>query len=197
MFRYFAPIALVITSTLSACASSDADLDAATRSEVPAMRWDHLPDGDDWTGAAFTALETHGAVLPSLVPDDIQDYCPAYPDNDMEDRRAFWSGLASALAKHESTWQPDAVGGEGRWHGLLQISPGTARAYGCVARSGQALQDGPANLSCAVRIWASTVPRDGVVSSGMRGVAADWGPFHSRRKRQDIMEWTRAQDYCN
>ena len=48
----------------------------------------------------------------------------------------------------------------------------------------------------ALRIMAVTVPRDGVVSAGMRGVAADWGPFHSRTKRTDMMKWTRAQPYC-
>ncbi len=88
------------------------------------------------------------------------------------------------------------MGGGGRWFGLLQISPGTARSYGCDAKTGRALRDGPANLSCAVRIWAQTVPRDGVISAGMRGIAADWGPFHSRAKRQDIMRWTSRQDYC-
>jgi hypothetical protein len=37
-----------------------------------------------------------------------------------------------------------------------------------------------------------TVPRDGVVSRGMRGVAADWGPFHSSRKREDMRQWLRG-----
>ncbi|WP_371931077.1 hypothetical protein [Roseovarius sp. MMSF_3281] len=43
---------------------------------------------------------------------------------------------------------------------------------------------------------AVTVPRDGVVSRGMRGVAADWGPFHSSRKRNDMKAWLRRQSYC-
>ena len=38
--------------------------------------------------------------------------------------------------------------------------------------------------------------RDGVVSAGMRGVAADWGPFHSRAKREDMKRWMRKQPYC-
>lgn len=196
MFRSFVPAALVLACVVSGCNSGGSDVALTTKSEAPTMRWDHLAESADWTEATFEALESHGAALPSLVPADIADYCPAYPDQGPEGRQAFWAGLASALAKHESTWQPTAVGGGGRWHGLLQISPGTARAYGCAARSGLALQNGPANLSCAVRIWAVTVPRDGVVSAGMRGVAADWGPFHSRNKREDMMAWTRAQDYC-
>jgi hypothetical protein len=55
---------------------------------------------------------------------------------------------------------------------------------------------GAANLSCAIRIMSETVPRDGVISKGMRGVAADWGPFHQSRKRSDIQERTKAQPFC-
>ena len=88
------------------------------------------------------------------------------------------------------------MGGDGRWFGLVQISPATARGYGCDARSGEALKDGSANLSCAIRIWAETVPRDGVVSAGGGGIAADWGPMVQTRKREDMRAWVRQQDYC-
>jgi hypothetical protein len=160
------------------------------------MRWDHLPGSDSWTEMAFSALDAHGAALAEVTPADIGAWCPAYPEADVEQRKAFWVGLISALAKHESTWNPQAVGGGGRWFGLVQIAPATARGYGCQARSGEALKDGPLNLSCAIRIMSTTVPRDNVVSAGMRGVAADWGPFHSSRKREDMRAWVRAQPYC-
>ena len=160
------------------------------------MRWDHLPDADVWTNATLGSLATHGQPLVDLVPADIDTWCPAYPEADEAQRAMFWSGMISALAKHESTWNPRAVGGNGRWFGLVQIAPATARGYGCVAGSGGALQKGPANLACAVRIMAVTAPRDGVVSAGMRGIAADWGPFHSARKRQDMIDWVSRQSYC-
>ncbi len=134
-----------------------------------------------------------------MVPRDIGDWCPAYASNSTERRAAFWAGFASALAKHESTYRPDAVGGGGRWYGLLQILPATARGYGCRARSGNALKDGSANLSCALRIMAVTVPRDRAVSirdNRWRGVAADWGPMRSSSKRRDMANWLRAQSYC-
>lgn len=162
----------------------------------PAMRWDHRPEAATWTQATMTALETHGAALSQMEPEDIETWCPSYRAASAADRRAFWSGLLSALAKHESTWKPAAVGGGGQWFGLVQISPATARGYGCNARSGEALKDGPANLACAVRILAQTVPRDGVVAAGGRGVAADWGPFKSASKRSDMAGWTSAQSYC-
>ena len=163
---------------------------------VPRTRWEHLPDSILWTRAALSALKQHGRALVDMVPGDIGDWCPAYPQASEAQRRAFWVGFLSALAKHESTYRPHAVGGGGRWYGLLQILPATARGYGCRARSGRALLDGPANLSCAIRIMARTVTRDGVVSRRGRGVAADWGPLVSRKKRSEMMAWTKAQSYC-
>jgi hypothetical protein len=88
------------------------------------------------------------------------------------------------------------VGGGGQWFGLVQIAPGTARWRNCDVQSGQALLNGAANLRCGIRIMALTVPRDQVVADGMRGVAADWGPFHSTRKREEMRQWVRAQEYC-
>lgn len=105
----------------------------------------------------------------------------------------------SALARHESTHNPAAVGGGGLYYGLLQIYPATARGHGCAATTGQALTDPAANLTCAVRIMARTVARDGAVAvhdGRWRGVAADWGPMTVRAKREEMAEWTRSQDYC-
>lgn len=170
---------------------------AGREGNLPRTRWDHKGvQGQIWTRAALSALKTHGRGLTDIVPRDIGAWCPAYPEADAKGRRAFWVGFLSALAKHESTYRADAVGGGGQWYGLLQILPSTARGYGCRAGSGSALKHGPDNLSCAIRIMARTVSRDGVVAHGMRGVAADWGPFHSRTKREDMRAWVRRQSYC-
>lgn len=163
---------------------------------LPTARWGDRARGLLWTRAALSALRSHASNLPQTVPHDIDAWCPAYRAAERTQREAFWIGLISSLAKHESTYRPAAVGGGGKWYGLLQILPATARGYGCRARSGEALKNGPANLSCALRIMSRTVGRDKVVSRNMRGVAADWGPFHSRTKRSDMMTWTRAQTYC-
>ena len=168
----------------------------ARSGDVPRTRWEGQPNGLLWTRNALSALKAHGQPLARIVPADIAEWCPAYPEADGERRRAFWVGLLSALSKHESTYRQSAVGGGGRWYGLLQIQPSTARLYKCRARTGAELKNGSANLSCGIRIMASTVARDGVVSRGMRGVAADWGPFHSQVKRADMMNWTRNQTYC-
>lgn len=169
----------------------------ARKSDVPSTRWTHQPDHVLWNRATLSALKAHGAPLVDLVPADVTDWCPRYPTATDADRRAFWLGFLSALAKHESTYKPRAVGGGGKWYGLLQILPATARGYGCNVGTGDALKNGAANLSCAVRIMAVTVPRDGVIyGRGGKGVAADWGPLRSRSKRADMAGWLQRQRYC-
>lgn len=193
------PIALSACATTDPSVSDEAtEVTASSKAQATrhAMRWDHRPESDRWNSTAVSALRSHGAVLPAIVPQDIETWCPGYATASKEDREAFWVGLISALAKHESTWNPGAVGGGGQWYGLVQISPQTARGYGCKATSGSALKNGADNVSCAIRIMSSTVRRDGVVSRGMRGVAADWGPFHSSSKRNDMIAWTKAQPFC-
>ena len=115
---------------------------------LPAMAWDgQAAEDDQWTEATLDALEAEGAVLLSSVPQDIGTWCPGYAEAEPGERAAFWSGLLSALARFESTWNPRAVGGGGRWFGLVQIAPATARAYGCDATTGEALTDGAENLA--------------------------------------------------
>lgn len=185
-------------STVTAAIATDLR-PPARDGNVPRTRWQHQADHVLWNRAALSALKAHGAPLVSLVPRDIADWCPNYPKGSDADRRAFWVGFMSALAKHESTYKPRAVGGGGRWYGLLQILPATARGYKCNVGTGEALKNGAANLSCAVRIMAVTVPRDGVVhgrDSRWRGVSADWGPMRNPSKRADIAGWTSRQSYC-
>ncbi|KKL09928.1 hypothetical protein LCGC14_2560960 [marine sediment metagenome] len=159
---------------------------------TPAMRWDFRPESKLWTNATIDALNTTGAMLPAMVPSDYKAWCPAYATKSTDDRAAFWAGLLSALAKHESTWNPRAVGGGGLWYGLVQIDPRTARGYDCRAKTGEALKDGVANLQCAVKIAAKQVVKRGSVARGM----LDWGPFHSASKRAEMQQWTRQQPYC-
>lgn len=163
---------------------------------IPPARWDASGAPRSWTMAVLQGLRGHARALTSMVPADINAWCPGYRGADLAGREAFWVGLISSLAWHESTHRPNAVGGGRRWYGLVQIYPPTARLYDCRAKSGEALKDPERNLSCALRIMARTVSRDGVVSAGMRGVAADWGPFHSSRKRDDMRDWLRRQPYC-
>ena len=181
-------LALAATAACSTMTQTDA---------LPAMRWDHRPEAEVWTSRSLVAAAKLDDELADTVPADIETWCPGYEDASVEDRRAFWVGIFSALAKHESTWNPKASGGGGAWIGLTQISPSTARMYGCEATTSAALKDGAANLACALRIGAAQVDRDNlVVGNGASGLGRDWAPFRSASKRADIAAWTRSQDYC-
>ncbi|MFV2003300.1 MAG: transglycosylase SLT domain-containing protein [Paracoccaceae bacterium] len=183
---------------LASCAGSNNQTEV-TRAALPAMAWDHRPEAGQWTRATLAALQTDGAGLLKIVPRDIALFCPDYRNAGPADRAAFWSGMLSALAKFESTWRPEASGGGGRWIGLVQIDPRTARGYGCAAQSVGALKDGAANLACAVRIVAAQVGRDELLVSeagNWRGMARDWAPFRDPAKRADMAAWTSRQSYC-
>ena len=170
--------------------------DTSADLEKLAVRWDGAARSEAWTSAALRSLDAYGAGLVEMVPADIEASCPSYASLDEAGRKAFWTNLVASLAYHESTWQPGVAGGGGQWIGLLQIAPATARGYGCVARDAEALRNGAANVSCGIRIMSRTVGRDGVISEGRRGIAADWGPFQQANKRADIHNYTRALPYC-
>ena len=193
----FAALAVVMTTAACANLPAEESVAIAVDEALPVMQWDHQPESAEWTEAALEALRSEGIGLLSEEPADIRHWCPGYVEAPEEDRAAFWAGLMSSIARFESTWNENAVGGNGRWFGLLQIAPATARAYGCDATTGRDLQHGEANLECAVRIAARTVTRDGVVAQNGGGFAADWGPFSSANKREAMAAWVREQEYCS
>ena len=171
----------------------------ATRAIDVVTRWDHRPEGRRWTEAKFAALETDGRALIETVPQDISTFCPNYASADEDGRKAFWTALFSGLAGYESTWRPEAAGAGGRYRGLLQIWPTSARNYGCDLSHPNGLYDGATNLRCAARIAAQAVKRDQVVVGGpgnWGGVAKDWPPMRDARKRADIAGFTRAIPAC-
>ncbi|TNC52935.1 lytic transglycosylase domain-containing protein [Rubellimicrobium rubrum] len=159
-------------------------------------RWDDRSQGEAWSESAMAAIEEAPRDLRDIVPADIDAWCPGYERNPPHLRAAFWVGTVSALARYESNFNPQAQGGGGAWHGLLQISPATARHYGCDATSASELHDGEANLECAIRIMSRTVARDGVVAAGDRGIAADWGPMSNDKLQGQIRDWVQGQSYC-
>lgn len=198
-FLRFGAIAAILATLPSGCveATKGAMSSAAATAEPPPMRWDHRPEAAEWTATALAAVARRDDVLAGRVPADIAAWCPGYEEASLADRRAFWVGMMSALAKHESSWNPGAQGGGGKWIGLLQISPRTARGHGCAASSAKALKDGSGNLDCAVEIFARDVARDGMVAGkGNRGVGRQWAPFRKGAKRADMAAWTSAQPYC-
>ena len=185
-------LAAMSLGLLVACAPVPTEGAANFATQLPVTRWDHRPEAEDWTRATLAALRSEGAVLLSTMPDDIERYCPAYDAAGPDQRAAFWVGMFSAIAKYESTWNPAASGGGGRYLGLLQISPQTARGVGCDLSEG-GLKDGASNLSCAVRIAANRVPAG---PDNITGITTDWGPMHDGSKRAEVAAWTSGQSYC-
>ncbi len=197
VLRTFRPI-LFCTLLLPAACMQSADAGGQPTGALPVMRWDHRPEAAQWTQATLDALRSEGAVLASTVPMDVAQYCPDYATAPVADRQAFWAGLFSAIAKYESTWNPRAKGGGGRYVGLLQISPATADQVGCDLGAG-GLTDGASNLACAVRIAANRVPENGgtTENEALAAIVTDWGPMHDSRKRSEVAAWTRSQAYCS
>jgi hypothetical protein len=148
----------------------------------PPMQWDSHPEAEEWTDSTLVALSTKDEELSEQVPADIETWCPGYVEAPIEARRAFWAGLMSSVAKYESTWNPLASGGGGRWIGLMQISPRSAKNYGCEATSASALKDGEANLECAVEIMSNRSPAMDWWPATAAGAWARLGPAAQRRK---------------
>ncbi|MGY6635491.1 MAG: transglycosylase SLT domain-containing protein [Alkalilacustris sp.] len=197
--KVVAGLALVAVTLVAGCSDLTERASRAVTPPVPATQWDHRPEARDWTLSTMGAIATHARPLIETPLADIDTFCPGYNSATDLERKAFWVGLFSGLARYESTWNPRAAGAGGRYRGLLQIFPQTARFRGCEIDSAGDLFDGATNLSCAARIAAAAVARDGVVAGGpgnWGGVAADWPPLRDAGKRARIAEFTRAQSYC-
>ena len=183
------------TTTQQSTETAEAKAQQMALAAAPPMRWGERSGSTEWTRATLAALDREGVAIMSQVPADIQSFCPNYAQLNTNGRRAFWAGLLSAVAKHESTYNPAASGGGGRWLGLMQIAPATWRHYDCNGN----IKNGGDNMSCAVKIMSRQVARDNAVAhdgSGWRGVARDWAPKRNSNKRADIAAWTSSQSYC-
>ena len=187
----------LIALPIAGCATTQTTT-ATQANTLPAMRWDFRPEGKTWTQQTLAAVSRNDTDLTRLIPADIDTWCPGYRSASVDERRAFWTAMLSALAKHESTWNPKAAGGGGKWIGLVQIAPRTAQAYDCEAKTAAELKNGSANLACAVNIASTQVARDNMVAGpqGRNGMGRDWAPFRSSAKRVEMANWTRSQAYC-
>lgn len=194
--RLVVALSLPAALLLSGCVSTQ-EASLSSSGYNPPMQWDARPEARVWTATTLAAVADHDPSLAGVVPADIDVWCPGYATASVQDRRAFWAGLMSAVARYESAWNPTASGAGGRYIGVMQISPRTADYHQCDADTAHELKDGADNLSCATQILASAVSRDGLVSGdGNRGIGRDWMPMRDAEKRAAMAEWTRAQPYC-
>lgn len=190
---HFRAVSVLCVLVLAGCVPT---LKPATVTPPP-MGWDGRPEAPEWTKRTLLAIEARDDALTETVPADIGDWCPGYAKASDDDRRAFWAGLMSAAARYESSWNPQAAGGGGRYIGVMQISPRSAGHHGCEADTVAELKDGAANLECATVMMAKSVASDGlVVGNGRQGIGRDWMPFRDAEKRAAMSAWTKAQPYC-
>lgn len=176
----------------------------------PVLAWDHLREGPRWTELTRAAIDELAPDLPTVVPADIAAYCPRYAELDRSARRTFWIALLAALARHESSLDPDTdykedfTDSTGRpvvSRGLLQLSRESANGYGCKIADGRRLHDPAINLSCGVRILARWIDRDRVIADHVdgrwRGAARYWSPFRRPAVRDSIARETAALPDCS
>lgn len=203
---------LVVLAATIAAACSTTGVTGGGGSPVfghPPAAWDVRPEGRQWTTIAHNAIDTLAPELVTIVPTDIDAFCPGYRNASPANRRAFYVSLLSELAKFESNFDPsvrftesitDAAGRRVVSRGLLQISQESANGYGCAIADPEQLHDPATNLQCSVRILARWVGRDQVIagysSGAWRGASRYWSPFRDRNKLVDLQAALNAKPYC-
>src|SRR5215510_5826941 len=156
------------------------------------------PDGS-WTAAAEAAVAA--SSLPQAVPADIDKFCPGYAARNTDERKVFWVGLLSIVARPESNFKPetkfteefaDAQGNKVVSRGLLQISIESAnqRKYSCGIVKAEDLHDPAINLGCGVKILAAWVKTDNVIATWGTGKPVGGGRYWStlREKNNHLPE---------
>lgn len=166
------------------------------------------PDGS-WTASAESAVASSG--LTSAIPSDIDKFCPAYRGSDSSDRKIFWVGLISIVAKPESNFKPeerftekftDAKGNKVISRGLLQISIESANQvkYSCNVQKANDLHNPATNLACGVKILDAWVETDGVIATygdSPKGGGRYWSTLRQKHNHlPELMSFTRGMKVC-
>jgi hypothetical protein len=126
--------------------------------------------------------ELNRSGLWGQIPGDVADFWAGYADADEDGRRQFWLMLISAVARMESSFDPNCV-----YHeppplgvdsiGLMQLSLGDT-VYGCAFTDEASVKDPEKNLRCSVKIIDRLVARDGRIGGDndhrREGAAAYW-----------------------
>lgn len=172
---------------------------------------DNNSDGS-WTRSAESAVAK--SLLVQLVPKDIGYFCPSYHKLHDRERRKFWVGLLSAMAKPESNFKPERFyqekfrDGKGQpviSRGLLQISIESAnqQRYGCDIPYPAKLHEPAINLACGVKILSKWVSTDGVIAKhsqprSYKGGSRYWSTLRPQRGHlRTIANFTRNLPFCS
>ena len=163
-----------------------------------------------WTAAAESAVGA--SALPSSQPSDVQKFCPGYAKRSAEERKMFWVGLLSIVARPESNFKPetkyvesfpDSQGNNVVSRGLLQISIESAnqKRYACGIAKAEDLHDPAINLACGVKILDAWVKADGVIATYGTGPSRGGGRYWSTLREKnhhlpELVAFTSALHVC-
>ncbi len=173
--------------------------------------WSGSNKDGSWTRTAESAVAN--SLLVEMVPKDVQYFCPAYPLLAKSERRKFWVGLLSAMAKPESNFKPhrfyrekfrDRKGQAVVSRGLLQISIESAnqKRYGCAITDAVKLHDPAINLRCGVKIMSKWVATDGIIAKdhkarSYKGASRYWSTLRPQHGHlRTIADFTRGLAFC-
>lgn len=190
----------------------------AHQNKLPIPAWAQNPQSAVWTTSLIRALKTLGQDLVQADIRDAAEFCPAYPKLTAESRTKVWVQLISAMAKYESDLNPisafteafkDRDGKPIVSRGLLQISKGSANAYGCNIQKEADLEKPEINLQCGVRILNTLVPKYhaihglqddpnvSILRNPWRGAARYWSVLRSKAKDWLIRNSVRQMSVCS
>lgn len=185
-------------------------LSAAPSFAIDYAAWAGRNNTGSWTKATEDAVTEVG--LPATTPSDVTKFCPNYHTLAASDRRKFWVGLLSAIARPESGFNPtirhvekfgDKFESPAISRGLLQISFATAMAprYGCSVQKASDLEKAEKNLACGARILSNWVKHDGTIAnfgtSKSKGGARAWPVLREKNSRfPAITRFTKQLPFC-
>jgi len=172
--------------------------------------WAKKNTDGSWTAATEAAVSSSN--LPNSVPTDIDKFCPGYKAQDVSNRKIFWAGLLSIVARPESNFKPettytesfsDAKGKKVVSRGLLQISIESAnqKKYSCGIKKAEDLHDPAINVTCGVKILDAWVTSDNIIATygngPSRGGGRYWSTLRERKKHLlEITKFTRSLKVC-
>lgn len=174
---------------------------------VPLLNWGR--EHDAWSEVLIAELVAAKAA--SLKLSDASSWCPSYAELDNDEKVTVLAHLLSAVAEHESNFNPksvyvesfkDSKGNLVQSTGLFQLSIESAqqKRYDCrQVKSNADLMSPKVNIACAVKIAAYWMAKDGVLSSASnQGVGRYWSTMRpSSKAYNNIKGYVKALPLCN
>lgn len=153
---------------------------------VPLL-WEGISkDGILWSAFSFQVIGAEAAAVLLPGSDDIRDFCPNYSNITDAQKVNFWAFLVSAIAKHETSFNPiartissgidEVTGNRAYAEGLLGLTYGDVRKFNFCAfdwekdkalsstDKSRTILDPLKNLDCGIKILATQVETLGRIS---------------------------------